>query len=112
MGLIDIGTIIVAVVAALGAWAAQRSAANASKVNVETSGRLDAEKGAYERARIFDLETIDRQNEELGRLREENEHLKEELAAVRERLATIEHLIPEWERLLHENLNESDNPEQ
>lgn len=106
MGWVDFGAIIVALVAAFGAWAAQRSAANASRANTRVSGRLDAEKEAYERARVFDLETIDRQNAEIEKLRQENLELKKELAAVKARLATLEHTIPEWERLLNERIDE------
>lgn len=112
MALIDLGAIIAAALAALGAWAAQRAASKASKVNTETSGRLEAEKGAYERARVFDLETIDRQNDEIDKLRVENETLKKEIVVVKTRLANLEHMIPEWERLLHERSTESYDPEQ
>lgn len=56
----------VAGIAALGAWASQRAASKASTV----STRMDAEKEAYERARQFDIETIQRQQEEIKQLRE------------------------------------------
>lgn len=78
MNPLDIGGIVIAVIAALGAWASQRAAANASKVGT----RLDAEKEAYERARKFDLDTIARQDEEIKELRDEVDRLKQRLALI------------------------------
>lgn len=111
MTALDIGGIIVAIVAALGAWAAQRAASNATKTNTEVSGRLEAERGAYERARVFDTETIRRQNEEILELRKENERLKKELAQVKARLRKLETsatAIKNIERLLHDRLDDPD----
>jgi predicted RNase H-like nuclease (RuvC/YqgF family) len=105
----NVGAITVAIIAALGAWAAQRAAANASRANTLVSTKLDAEKEAYQRARTFDTETIERQNTEISRLREENQLLREELSAVKERLARLEHITPEIERLINERLDEDDN---
>lgn len=62
----EVVTITVAAIAAGGAWAAQRAASKATVV----STRMDAEKEAYERARQFDLDTINRQQEEIKVLRE------------------------------------------
>lgn len=127
MGLIDLGAIIVAAIAALGAWAAQRSSAKASRINTTVSGRLEAERGAYERARVFDVETIERQAaliEELRRdndnqateiqkLYDQNESLRRELVVVKRRVSLLEHLTPEWERLLNERAEaEVDDQEQ
>lgn len=71
----------VAGIAALGAWASQRAASKATTV----STRMDAEKEAYERARQFDIETIQRQQEEIKQLRER-------LAVTEDKLSTlIEH---------------------
>lgn len=81
MNLLDIGSIIIAVIAALGAWASQRAAANASKVG----SRMDAEKEAYERARKFDMDTIKRQDEEIKELRDELDRLKQRLQLIEER---------------------------
>lgn len=113
MGLVDLGGILVAVIAALGAWAAQRSAARASRINTSVSGRLEAEKNAYERARAFDIQTIERQDAEIAELQEANEVLRNELKRVKERLRKLEDNIPTaLERLLHERLAELDDPEQ
>jgi len=60
-----LSSIIVAVVAGLAGWAAQRSS---SKANLSTS-RLELEREAYERARSYDTETISRQDRELDELR-------------------------------------------
>ena len=60
-----ISSIIVAVVAGLAGWAAQRASA---KANLSTS-RLDLEREAYERARSYDTETIARQDREIEELR-------------------------------------------
>lgn len=71
-----VATVLVAVVAGLFAYASQRSASKASKlntqatvINTETTSRVDMEKEAYQRARKFDLETIARQDIELVQLR-------------------------------------------
>lgn len=108
MGLIDLGAIIVALIAAFGAWAAQRSASKTSKFNTTFSGRLDAERGAYERARAFDIETIERQEAEIRELRDANERLRRELQAVKKRLARLEHLAPDLER--YEGEENPDDP--
>lgn len=62
----EIVSIAVAAIAAGGAWASQRASSKAATV----STRMDAEKEAYERARAFDLQTIERQQEEIKVLRE------------------------------------------
>jgi FtsZ-binding cell division protein ZapB len=71
-----IASILVAAVAALSAYASQRSAAKTSTTNLEVASRNDAAKDAYERARAFDTETISRQDAELEELRAENADLK------------------------------------
>lgn len=106
MGLIDLGAIIASIVAALGAWAATRAASKANVQNSTVSGRLDAERNAYERARAFDVDTIERQADEIEELRLDNERLREDLLAVRKRLAILENMLPQWERLLNERIEE------
>lgn len=107
---LDLGTILVALIAALGAWAAQRTAAKATKSNTIVSGKIDAETGAYERARTFDIQTIERQNAEIHLLRESNEALRRELYAVKARLARLEGLAPEIvERLKDEGHYQPDD---
>ena len=101
-----IGAIVVALIAALGGWASQRAASRASRINTSVSGRLEAEQGAYERARAFDVETIERQNVEIATLRVLVDKLREERDKLKARLRRIERLFPEWERLLSERINE------
>lgn len=109
MEAVEIGSILVALIAALGAWAAQRSAARASTINTNVSGRLEAERGAYERARDFDIETIERQQEEMAlmrvvevELRAANDELREEIHRISNRLIYLEEdVIPDLERRVH-----------
>lgn len=97
---IDIGSIGVALIAAGGAWASQRSASKATNINTMVNARIEAEKDAYERARAFDTETIRRQNEEIRDLRAE-------VSKCRERIAVLEHGHPSsLERMLLERLDE------
>lgn len=95
IGILDIGGILIALIAALGAWAAHRSAGKASVAGTAVSGRLEAERNAYERARAFDVATIERQDSELAKLRQENQKLKTELAEVKARLADLEKRLPD-----------------
>jgi hypothetical protein len=92
MEILDFGAIIVAAIAALGAWAAQRSTAKANKAGLVVSKRLDAEHGAYERARAFDIQTILRQDEEIEELKADNQALKDEMKLIKARLYKLEHL--------------------
>lgn len=68
----NVVSVSVALIAALAAWASQRSAAKASTLNTLTVTAVDREKEAYERARAFDTETIRRQDEEIAELRRDN----------------------------------------
>jgi vacuolar-type H+-ATPase subunit D/Vma8 len=107
---IDFAAILVAAIAAFGAWAAQRAAAKANLLNSSVSGRLEAERDAYERARAFDIHTIARQDAELENVRRENEQLREELRTVKHRLAHLENdKIPYLERQLHAQNEELDD---
>jgi TolA-binding protein len=96
----ELATVAVAVIAAGGAWASQRAAAKASRVNTNVAGRLEAEKEAYERARAFDIQTIERQDQEIRDLREQ-------IAVARERIARLESGQPsKLERMLRERLED------
>lgn len=96
----ELATVAVAVIAAGGAWASQRAAARASKVNTSVAGRLEAEKEAYERARAFDIQTIERQDKEI-------KDLREQIVQARERIAKLEAGRPSnLERMLRERLEE------
>lgn len=108
MGILDVGGIVIALIAAFGAWAAHRSAGKASVANTTVSGKLQAEQEAYERARAFDVATIERQDKELKFLREENKRLHEELAEVKARLADLERRFPSE---LTEEYTDRDHPD-
>lgn len=71
-----IGSVAIAVIAAVASIAAQRQAAKASTTNAAATSRAAMETDAYIRARKYDMETIERQDEELEELRAENRTLK------------------------------------
>ena len=77
---VDFGAIAVAGIAAGSAYLSNRSANKATTTNTVVGSRLDAEKEAYERARKFDLETIQRQDAEIRELRTEVHSLRIEVA--------------------------------
>lgn len=110
MELVNIGTILVALIAAAGAWASQRAASRASMANTSTSSRVEMEKEAYDRARAYDTETIKRQDAEIAELREEHQKCAEEIKTLRARYeAEIELLRQRIARLelgLSDNLEE------
>ncbi len=92
--LVPIASVIVAIIAAASAIAAQRAAAKASVTNTQVSSRTDMEKEAYERARRMDVETIERQDEELKEARAKIEKLEAEVADLKKRLSSVEHELP------------------
>lgn len=79
----DLVTLAVAAIAALSAYASQRAASKASMLNVSTTTRVDMEKEAYDRARKFDIETIERQDAEIAELRRDNQELHEKVDVAR-----------------------------
>ena len=111
MDLINVGAIVVAIIAAFGAWAAQRVTAKASRSNNIASTRLEAEKGAYERARALDIQTIDRQNDDIIQLRTANEELRTDLLVVEKRVAHLETCISDLEKELNNGIYKTSNTE-
>lgn len=104
---VSIGAIVVALIAAIGAWASQRAAANAAKYNADAakmSTKATAELEAFNRARAMDVKTIERQDSELEQIRNEydelntkfkqilkdNENLHAENVSLRRRVARLE----------------------
>lgn len=97
---LNIGAILIAVLTALGSWASHRSSAKASIINAKAAAEVEA----YDRAKRFLVDTIDRQDEEFGELREkhsalkkrvgelekENDELQAENAKFRRRIAALE----------------------
>lgn len=86
--LTQMGTLLVALIAALSAYATQRQASRANHRTQMEGHRNTMEVEAFQRARAFDSETIIRQNEmvaeqrrEIDRLRAENRRLSDELNA-------------------------------
>ena len=86
----ELVSIAVAVIAAFGAWAAQRAAARASTV----SSRMDAEKEAYERARALDTQTINRLKEENEELRDTVEDLKAQVKLCNSNIKRLQDRFP------------------
>lgn len=74
---VAIASVIVSAIAALGGILSARESRKASTTNSVTSGRVEMEKEAYERARKLDTETIDRQDKELEELETKNDKLHE-----------------------------------
>lgn len=96
----DYASIIAGIIAALSAWAVSRSAGRANKLakELETqaaveqerirlegtkeTSRSQAEADAYERARSFDIATIERQTAEILQVRADNVHLNADVKRV------------------------------
>lgn len=104
MDAIQVASIIVAGIAASAAYASQRAAAKASTVNTSTNSRVEMEKEAYDRARKYDTDTIERQDREIEELRtqvaqvrtdndalrRDNENLRYDNDDLKRRLARLE----------------------
>lgn len=101
----NLASLIVSLIAALGAIAAGRSASKAQVRTAEVQSRTSAETEAYNRARNMDVATITRQDNEIAALREankimnqvlmENDDLKAEVARLRRRVRRLEAINPD-----------------
>ena len=69
---INLGAILVAIIGFITSIASNRSSSKTSRIVAATSGRLESEREAYQRARAMDVETIERQAEMIEGLRQEN----------------------------------------
>ncbi len=96
----DYASIVAAIVAAFSAWAVARSSSKANRLSKELetkalveskeletaatkeSIRSQAETDAYERARAFDIATIERQTAEILQVRADNVHLNSDVKRV------------------------------
>jgi peptidoglycan hydrolase CwlO-like protein len=76
---VGIASIAISVIAALGAWLSARESRKASTTNANTSSRVVLEEEAYQRARVYDKETIERQRQEIKELRDEAEDHEEDI---------------------------------
>jgi TolA-binding protein len=70
-------SVLVSIVAAASAYASQRSANKASTKNTSVSLEAKRLEQAYERARKFDMKTIERQDQLIRDLTAKVEHLEE-----------------------------------
>lgn len=89
-----LASIIIALIAAGTGIASQRSASKALEKTNQTSNRVEMEKEAYIRARKLDVETIERQEEEISELRDENRRLRDEMRNLKNRINNLEKLLP------------------
>jgi len=102
----DIASMIVALIAAYGAYAAHRASGKATAAQASTTAdantaiaRTNAEEQAYVRARKFDSDTIERQDRELDELRESNRLKEEELKLLRPLVEEVRILRARVQRL-------------
>lgn len=108
-------TIIVAAIALISAIFSGRAAAGASKY----SSRAQAETEAYNRARTMDIQTINRQDQEIEEIRKENAEMFQkikDLKADNERLHEdndrLRRRVTHLERLLGEPSSEQSSTNQ
>ena len=90
-----IATILVALIAALSAFATQRQSAKANRRTQELASRSAREDEAYERARDFDSETMIRQKKRIDELEVENEELKADKKALKAEKRELETSLEE-----------------
>ena len=110
---INVGSIIVGLIAAVSAYASQRAASKASIVNTTVESRIQMENEAYERARAFDTETIRRQDEEIKELRGIIKHLEQKVRSLRVHLSRARRGLPvNLEETDSGQLDDTDSDEQ
>lgn len=68
---LGIASILVSIIAAIGAYLSARESRKANVKNTDASGRVEMEKEAYQRARAMDVATIERQEKRIKELEEE-----------------------------------------
>lgn len=90
MNAIDISAIAIAIIALGSSWVTSRTSSKATTINNETNARVEMEKEAYNRARDFDINTIERQKEQIETLQRENRELKQTVQQLTERLNRLE----------------------
>lgn len=76
-------SILVAVISSLAAYASSKSASKASTINAELEKRASALDEAYERAKKFDVDTIERLEKDNKELREKDRLRDEEMSTMR-----------------------------
>lgn len=80
----NIAGLVVSVIATVVGYMSAKSANKASIRNTELSARFSMEDKAYERARKFDTDTIERQDKEIEELRGVNQRLEIEVHELKE----------------------------
>lgn len=97
MDAIQIGSIVVATIAAVASWASQKAASRAATRNTDSTLEAKRLEQAYERARKFDIETIEQQDKklqaqakEIEELRSDQEVREAQILALRIRVTHLE----------------------
>jgi predicted RNase H-like nuclease (RuvC/YqgF family) len=83
----DWAAVIVGLISVIAAIFSGKAARSAAKLNADastTNSRTLAETEAYARARKMDIETIERQEEDIEELRKNNHQIREKLRALME----------------------------
>lgn len=73
---VAIATVIAALIAGLAGWATARTSAKSEVRRQETASRTDIEKEAFQRAKDFYTDTIDRQAKQIDELEDDVDGLK------------------------------------
>lgn len=87
---LPLASVFAASVAALSAYASSRAAASSTTKNTTTTVEAKRLEQAYERARKFDIETIQRQDTEIETLRDSEAELSAQVVALRLRVTNLE----------------------
>lgn len=85
-----LASIVVTLISAGFAYASQRASSKATAA----SSKLDLERDAYERARKFDIATIERQDRELAELRADNKRLINKVNVLLYKVIRLERGLP------------------
>lgn len=86
-----IATVIAAAIAGLVGWATSRTAARAQVQAAQVTTRTDIEKEAFERARAYYGDALDRQDAEIRRQDAEISELHQEVDQLKHQVRGLEH---------------------
>lgn len=98
-----VATVIATAITGLAGWATQKSAANAAAKNAAIASRTEVEKEAFERAKEFYTEVIDRQGNEIHELEADIGRLKKRVGELE---AKVKLQRSEHERITSELMEE------
>jgi cell division protein FtsB len=96
-----------AIITALGAIATQRSAARAAVRNAQTASRTDMEQEAFERAKGYYTDTIDRQARDIMSLETAMSGLEARVAQLKARVTDLESQLDAAKRALRRAIEEA-----